>query len=248
MPEYRYNYLLLFEFKGTDFIGWQRQPEGRTVYSEVEKAVKRMLGNDIRIIGASRTDSGVHALSYASNILANKKINLSKLKLALNSILPDDIAVKKISNADIDFNARFNAKHKIYEYRIWNKPDKNIWTRKYSWHIKKKLDITKIRRSIKYLLGKHDFSAFCGARGASKNKWVNLENISLRNKNSHLVLSFKADRFLNHMVRNLAGTLVDAGLGKIDPCNIPSILNSCKRTQAGQIAPSKGLFLVRVIY
>ncbi|MCB4790467.1 MAG: tRNA pseudouridine(38-40) synthase TruA [Elusimicrobia bacterium] len=247
MVEFKYNYILFFEFDGTNFLGWQKQLEGRTVFTEIEKAAKKILG-DIKLIGSSRTDSGVHALAYAANILANKNYDLSMLKASLNATLPEDIAINKIGKAGLDFNARFDAKHKVYEYRIWNSPDKNIWTKNHSWHIKKKLDKKKIKEAFKYFSGKHDFNAFCGSKSSSTNKWVNLENISIKSKNKHIVLNFKADRFLNHMVRNIVGTLVDVGMGKIEPENIQVMLKRGRRTTIGPSAPGKGLYLKEVIF
>jgi tRNA pseudouridine38-40 synthase len=247
MPEFKYNYLLFFEYDGTNFVGWQKQPEGRTVYSQIEKAAKVVLG-DIKLTGSSRTDSGVHAESSAANILANKKIILSKLKLSLNSLLPKDIAIKQIKYVGIGFNARFDAKEKIYEYRIWNKTNRNVWTKKYAWHIAKPLDTAAIRKATKVLLGKHDYSAFCGSKASPGSRWVNLKDISVKRKNSHLVLGFRADRFLNHMVRNMVGTLVYAGLGKLSTQEIGEILKNRKYAILGQAAPGHGLFLKKVIY
>lgn len=245
---FKHNYLLFLEYDGTNFSGWQKQPKARTIQGEIEKASRKIFGKNIRVVGAGRTDKGVHAVYQAANLWTGKHLSPMNLRNALNALIPRDIAVFGAKEAPLHFNCRFKAKKKIYKYYIWNRRVRSIWQQKYVWHIPNPLHLNVMKDAASRLLGRHDFSAFAGSGIKQKNRIVNLEAIDISYRDKIVVLTFRADRFLNHMVRNIVGTLVEAGRENIYPDRMEEILRSGKRTMAGPIAPSQGLFLHKIIF
>lgn len=242
------SYLLLLEYDGTDFSGWQSQPKGRTVQEELETAARRILGCGVKMTASGRTDKGVHAVGQAVTFSLKEPVVPFRLQNALNAVLPRDISVAGIRQVPDGFNARYRAKKKIYEYRIWNRPFRSVWAQKYSWHIISPLNITAMRSAGRSLQGRHDFSAFAAAACGQENRIVSLKSITVSRRGGYIVLRFEADRFLYRMVRNITGTLVEAGKGRIAPGHLKEILNSGDRRQAGPTAPPQGLFLKKVVY
>jgi tRNA pseudouridine38-40 synthase len=241
-------FLLIVEYDGTAFSGWQRQPGRRTVQEDIETAGRSILGYSIRITGAGRTDKGVHALAQAASFRSDAKISPTRLRAAFNAVLPKDISISRIKRVPDTFNARFAAKHKIYRYRIWNQVYRSVWSKNYAWHIFRPLDIKAMRCAAALLLGRHDFKAFSAAHGGQKDTWVNLRRVSIGRHNGFIVVEFEADRFLYKMIRNIVGTLVGVGRKKVAPMDVARILRQGDRRQAGQTAPAQGLFMKKVLF
>lgn len=241
-----YTYLIFIEYNGSKFKGWQKQPRLRTIQGELEKALNILTGEKIVVKGAGRTDSGVHAISQIATFSIKKRYPKDKLLYSLNAILPEDIAIKKIFKVKEGLNARYIAKWKIYDYLIWNNPCKSVWN-SLAWHIKQPLNIRSIKKALRFLKGKKDFKAFTAAGGEKDNYMVNLCDANINKKGDLITITFKANRFLYKMVRNLVGTLVYVGLGKISIERFKDIINSGDRRNAGPTAPAYGLFLKNVI-
>ena len=244
----KYNYLLFIEYKGTDFCGWQKQPGKRTVQSEIEKASEKVFGKKAEIAGASRTDAGVHASYQAANLISVHKFDPYKLPLALNSFLPQDITITKSKRVEDTHIARYCAKEKLYEYRIWNHSSRPVLEKDYVWHVPQFLDISLMKKAAQSLIGRHDFASFSSSKGVQKNRIVHLNKISIKRFGNEVRLEFRADRFLFHMIRNLIGTFVDIGNGKTTKKTVSGILQSKNRIFAGRTAPSSGLILKKIYF
>ncbi|MFC1830159.1 tRNA pseudouridine(38-40) synthase TruA [Thermodesulfobacteriota bacterium] len=243
------NFKLTIEYDGSQYSGWQRQKNDRTIQGEIEKALITMTDKKIVLHGSGRTDAGVHALGQVANFLCNTKILPEEFKRGLNSILPEDIVIQSCERVHETFHARFNAKHKTYSYRILNRPIPAAVGRQYAWFIRKKLDFDAMERAISNIIGTHDFKAFEGS-GSPKShtfRTVIKTNLSLRDQD-YIIFEIQADGFLRYMVRNIVGTLVDVGHGKITPDEFNKIFLSRNRDLAGATAPPQGLFLVDVQY
>lgn len=201
------------------------------------------------VTGAGRTDSGVHALGQTAHIKTEDSLNPSKLAYAMNAILPEDIRIVAIEKMEDDFHARYSAKGKIYRYRIATV--QNPFTRLYAWYVPFKLDLSLLKEASHLLLGEHDFKGFANEshKGvASHDSIRTMRRIEIIEKEGEIILEFEADGFLYKMVRNIVGTLVDVSRGALDIQSISQVLETKKRSQAGQAAPSKGLFLIKVLY
>ncbi|MCX8012463.1 MAG: tRNA pseudouridine synthase A, partial [Desulfobacterota bacterium] len=173
---------------------------------------------------------------------------LTGLLKGANSLLPPDILIKQIDEVPENFHARFSAASRIYEYRIWNASQPSVFHRHYYWWIKKPLNLKSMKDAIAYLIGEHDFSSFRGSDHKNINSIREVKSATLQQKWPKLIFSIRANAFLRHMVRNIVGTLVEVGKGKISPKEFQEILNSCDRTRAGKTAPAHGLFLKEVCY
>jgi tRNA pseudouridine38-40 synthase len=243
------NFRLTIEYDGTAYNGWQRQKAGRTIQGEIEKAIGLMTRQKVALIGAGRTDAGVHALAQVANFVCETKLEPSVFIKGLNSLLPGDIIIRECVSADIEFHSRYYAKSKIYNYRILNREIPPAIGRQYAWFIRKKLDLDAMREAASHLVGTHDFKAFEGTGSPRKStiRKVLRAEISLK-KDNLILFEIEADGFLRFMVRNIVGTLVNAGLGKIKPDDIIVIIKKRDRGNAGITAPSRGLFLVEVKY
>lgn len=243
------NFKLIIEYDGTSYNGWQRQKNGRTIQGEIEKALATMTGKGITVTGSGRTDAGVHAFGQAANFLCDTKLSPDAFLNGLNSLLPEDIVIRKCSEVDEKFHARISAKSKIYHYRILNSSRPAAVCRQYVWFIREKLDPDAMRRSIVQIVGTHDFKAFEAAGSPRLNTIRCVKNASLLKKdNNCLIFEIEADGFLRFMVRNIVGTLVEVGRGKITPDDFKEILLARDRCLAGPTAPPQGLFLMQVRY
>ena len=240
------NIRLDIEYDGTGFSGWQRQPRVRTVEGEIAGALEKLLGSLPELIVAGRTDSGVHALGQVANFSSVTDMETAEISNALNSLIPPDVRIIGAQEVPLAFNARYDAKARVYRYEITTRPT-SIW-RRYRWYVKWCLDGDVMREAAGHLIGEHDFSAFT-CKDETRSPYLALRDIVVREiEPSGLALEFTADRFLRKMVRLLVGTLVEAGRGKLRPGNVLDALNSCDRTRSGPCAPPHGLFLVRVEY
>ena len=243
------NFKLVIEYDGTDFFGWQRQKDKKTVQGEIEKTLTRILNRKITISGSGRTDAGVHAFGQVANFHADTRISCKDLKKGVNSLIKQPVVIRECRIMDNDFHARYKAVSKEYHYCILNREDPCAINRLYQWHIRHPLDIQAMTQCCQAITGILDFKSFenTGSPRSSTIREVFFFNISQMN-NSKLVFKICANGFLKYMVRNLIGTIVLAGLNKILVDDFIRILEKNDRTKAGPTAPAHGLFLKKVNY
>lgn len=244
------NFKLIIEYEGTAYHGWQRQKDLPTVQGAIETALETMTGRLVKVIGSGRTDAGVHARNQVANFCVDTRLTAQDFEKGLNGLLPPDIVVKACQGVDGTFHARYDARSKVYEYRILNRPIPTALFRQYAWHVRKRLDVNAMRAAMVCLKGEHDFSAFEASGSPRSHAVRKLTDVRLaeRRVDGYLVFTVEADGFLRYMVRNIVGTLVGVGLGKISPDGFQDILTSKDRKQAGITAPAHGLFLEKVKY
>ncbi len=243
------NFKIIIEYDGTNFFGWQKQPDTKTVQGEIEKALSLILNQEIKITGSGRTDAGVHAFGQVANFHADTNILPKKLKAALNSLIKDPIVIRDCHLVADSFHARYNAVSKEYHYFILNRQDPCAIERMYQWHIKSVLDIGAMTQCCHAITGVFDFKSFenTGSPRSTTIRQVFFFNISQLN-HQRFVFKICASGFLKYMVRNLIGTVVLAGLNKISIDGFIQILEAKDRSLAGQTAPAHGLFLKKVNY
>ena len=243
------NLKIIIEYDGTNFHGWQRQKNARTIQGEIERTINSLTREKITLTGSGRTDAGVHAFAQTANFHCNSRLSPETLKKGINSLIDKDIVIKECIEVATSFHARFDAKSKTYNYRLLNSKNPAAIYRRYSWFIRKKLDIASMQSAIKHISGTHDFKSFEGKGSPKAHTVRNIMNANLeKNDNDHIVFEIEANGFLRFMVRNIIGTLVDVGLGKITSDDFNSILLSKDRNNAGVAAPPHGLFLMDVVY
>jgi tRNA pseudouridine38-40 synthase len=237
---------LILEYDGSDFSGWQIQPDRRTVQGVVENIFESILNEEINLLGAGRTDVGAHALAQTANFKTESQLDLKAIFEGANSLLPEDVLIKEIQEVDLDFNARYSARSKVYRYRIYLK--RTALLKRYVWEVMCPLDIKKMEEATREISGQHDFSSFCVTKSAKEDNGCEVTNAVWSMKNQSLVFEIEADRFLHSMVRSLVGTLVDVGRGHFSPSDFSEILKAKDRKEAGLTAPARGLYLVKVNY
>ncbi len=245
------NMRLTIEYDGTRFYGWQRQntvKTYRTAQEELEKAARKLFGKKVSVIGASRTDSGVHAEAQVANFKVESKLPLHNVKRGLNSYLPKDIAIISAEEAGPDFHARFSAREKLYRYTIINRKERSPLKRRFAVLVSYDLDLTAMKKAAKYLIGTKDFKSFQASNTKTKDSVRSVKKIDIIANPPTLEIYIQADGFLYNMVRNIVGTLVDVGRGRTAPEAVREILSKRHRPAAGQTAPAKGLCLVKVFY
>ncbi|QEK11201.1 tRNA pseudouridine(38-40) synthase TruA [Crassaminicella thermophila] len=242
------NVKLTIEYDGTNFYGWQRQKYGRTVQEEIEKALKKIIKKEVKINGSGRTDAGVHALGQVANFEEEFSIPVEKIPVALNSVLPDDIAIKKAVEVSKDFHARYSAVGKKYIYKIYNGPLRSPLLRNYTYFVKDYLNKEDMKKATKFFIGEHDFKGFMASGSQVKDTVRTIYDLSIEEQDCIIRIEVKGNGFLYNMVRIIAGTLVDIGKGKINIEDLSEIIQSCKRERAGHTAPPQGLYLAEVYY
>ena len=245
------NIHLIIEYDGTGFNGWQKQrtrKRFRTVQDEIEKAAKKLFGKRIRLIGAGRTDSGVHAEAQAANFKIDSTLPLRNIERGLNSYLPRDIAILSADEAGSRSHARFDAKEKLYRYTIVNRKVRSPLSRRYATLVSFDLDINAMEKAAKYFIGKKDFRSFQASDKKKKDSTRTIKRLDIINRAPLIEIYIQADGFLYNMVRNIVGTLIDVGRGRIKPDSVKDILSKKSRPAAGQTAPARGLCLLKVIY
>ena len=238
-------------YDGTNYHGWQRQKNGITVQQVIEEALTELTGQETKVTGCSRTDSGVHALEYVFNFLTETSIPTEKLPYALNYHLGEDVSAVEAFEVPMDFSARFSAKGKRYIYQIYNGRVKNPFYNRYSWHIPYHLDVDAMKKAAPILEGTHDFAGFMATGGDQKTtvRTVRLCQVSQEAETPEsITVTVEADAFLYNMVRIITGTLAEVGFGRIQVKDLPEILASCDRKRGGLTAPPQGLFLKKVYY
>jgi len=242
------NIKLTIEYDGTSYCGWQKQINGPSIQETLEKALAKITGQKVTLTGAGRTDSGVHALAQVASFKVKSRLATEQLLFALNTNLPKDIAVKKVEAVRPGFNARFRAKSRLYRYSIINSPVRSPLEIRHSYQFRIPLDIKLMRREAKTLLGRHNFSSFQAKGGSKTTPVTTVKKISVTTKGKHIYIDIEAKGFLYNMVRNIVGTLMDIGRGKLSPGDTRKILKAKNRTLAGPTAPAKGLCLMKVNY
>jgi len=243
------NIRLILGYDGTGYHGWQRQKNGLTIQEAIEENLKIILGEPVIVIGSGRTDAGVHALHQVCNFKTTSDIAPESLRRGLNSLLKDDIFIFKAEYVPDEFHSRYSVRSKSYEYRIWNRREKNIFLRHYTWHVRERLEMDKMRECLSLLAGRHDFSSFRSTGSDNLNPVREMIRTDVSCDEEGLaIFVFEADGFLRHMVRNIVGTIVDVGKGKITLDEFAQIFSSLDRKKAGIKVPPQGLFLTMVNY
>jgi len=239
---------LVVEYDGTDFAGWQRQDGQQTVQGCLEEALRTMTGQTIMVRGAGRTDAGVHAEGQVASVEVASRIPTLGFQRGINTLVPPEIAVLEVTDMPAGFNARHDARGKIYSYRVWNHPVRSPQHARRAWHVYDPLDTHGMREAAARLIGEHDFRSFRSSDCDRLNTVRIIRRFDVRRDGALLSFEVEGTAFLRNMVRILAGTLVAVGKGKMTPDQVEALLTSGDRTQAGVTAPACGLSLVRVIY
>jgi tRNA pseudouridine38-40 synthase len=242
------NIKLVLEYDGTAYHGWQRQTRVITVQGVIEEKIRVITKSKASLIGAGRTDAGVHAKGQVSNFRTTTRLKPAAWQRALNSLLPAGIVVREAKQVPEKFHSRFSAKGKVYQYRILNRSYRSALERLSVWHIPYGLNISAMKQAAKNLIGQHDFTAFQGSKGEAKTGRCNLKRLLIERSGDLITITIEADRFLQHMARTIVGTLVEVGRGKSKAQKIKQVLQSRDRRLAGPTAPPHGLCLLKVKY
>lgn len=266
------NIKLTLQYEGTNYNGWQIQKSVKsresgvksqknviTIQGVLQNAIRKITGEDAKVIGAGRTDAGVHAIEQVASFKTSSGLSAEVIRRALNANLPDEIRIIDACDVEIDFHPRYDAKSKIYIYIVSNSHIISPFLYRYAWKIPHKLIFEEMKHASEFLKGRHDFSAFRASGCSAKNPVRTVSNISIERLDTihfmdiilpgnFLKISIEADAFLRHMARNIVGTLVEIGKGKIKSENMREIINSKNRRLAGPTAPAKGLFLKKIKY
>ena len=239
---------LIVAYDGTDYCGWQIQPNGITVEEVLNRALSRLTGEEIRVIGASRTDAGVHARGNIAVLDTASTIPAERFAYAVNPLLPEDIVVVKSEEVPQDWHPRYQNSVKTYEYRILNREMPDPLKRKYIWHVSFPLDIDKMREAAEHLKGQHDFRSFCSVHTAVKTTVRTIYTLDIVKSGDEIIIRISGNGFLYNMVRIIAGTLAEVGRGFRTPEDVRDLLTAKEREQAGATAPPQGLTLIRIEY
>ena len=240
---------IVVAYDGTNYCGWQIQPNGITIEEILNRQISKLTGEDIRIIGASRTDSGVHALGNVAVFDTESRIPGDRFAYALNQKMPEDIVIVRSDEVQIDWHPRYQVSRKTYEYRILNRtfrmPNRRLDT--YFYH--HKLDVDKMKQAASYLVGEHDFKSFCAVGAQVKTTTRTIYSCEVeKDGNDIITIRVTGNGFLYNMVRIIAGTLIRVGGGEMAPDEIPQILGKKDRTAAGPTAPAHGLTMMGIEY
>ena len=250
------NIKLTIKYDGTDYKGWQVQKikskkakvKRRTIQEAIEKALKRIIREEVSLIGSGRTDAGVHALGQAANFKTNSEKPLELIQRGVNAVLPDDIVIKDLSEVDLNFHSRFDVKSKIYRYSLLNRSYRSVFERRYTHLVGYNLDIGLMKKEISCLIGRHNFKAFQAADKKKKASIKSIKSIKIQKKKDSMFIDFEADGFLYMMIRNIVGTLIEIGRGKFKKGSMKKILKAKDRRLAGPTVPACGLCLLKVNY
>jgi tRNA pseudouridine38-40 synthase len=243
------NFKLIIEYDGSKYHGWQRQAHEPTIQSELETAIQIMVQQPVTLIASGRTDAGVHARGQVAHFHCQTRLSPAQLHRGLNSLLPDDIVIRECVDAPDSFHARYDARGKIYHYHILNNTIPISIGRQYIWHIERPLDAGQMALGIKALIGTHDFKAFESTGSTRDHSIRTIFDATIHvERDRRMIIEIFGNGFLRCMVRNIVGTLVDVGTGRLQPDRIEHILKSRNRQQAGTTAPPHGLFLMQVLY
>lgn len=248
---------MTIEYDGTNFHGWQRQPDKRTVQGELERALSEICGVPVTVNGTSRTDAGVHAYGQRAGFCGDFGIPTDRIALAANNYLaggmnnrkPADVRIKAVEEMPLGFHARFDAKGKKYLYKLSTAKEPDIFARNYCYQLGAGLDVDKMRAGAEFIVGTHDFKCFQASGGEEKETTVRtVSELSLSEEGDNIFLEISGDGFLYNMVRIITGTLVEAGMGKRTPQSVKEAIDGKERALAGHTAPPQGLYLKEVYY
>ena len=247
------NYKLTIAYDGTRYYGWEHQPNtDMTIQGKLENVFGKMMdlpeGETIEIIGAGRTDAGVHARGMVANLRLDTRLSEDEIRDYANRYLPDDICVRTVRKASDRFHSRYNALGKTYRYTCYDGALKPLFDRKYVWVLDRMPDIKAMETAAGFLMGTHDFAGFCGNPKMKKSTVRKVDKIEIVQKGSYLTLTYHGTGFLQYMVRILTGTLVEVGLGERDPLSMAALLDAKDRRLSGVTAPARGLCLMQVDY
>lgn len=239
---------LTLEYDGTEYAGWQLQPNGLSVQEVVENALARILGERVRLNSSGRTDAGVHARGMVVHFETGRLLPMSAYRDGVNRFLPPDVAVKEAEEAPSGFHARFSSRGKWYRYRISQSPVRAPLVSRYSWHVRGALDLAAMQQAAAAFVGRHDFAAFRGAGCDARTTVREVFSVDVVSEGELLAIDVKGGGFLRNMVRVMVGTLVEVGLGRRPPSDVPLLLKEGTRPLAGRTAPPQGLCLMEVWY
>ena len=242
------NIKLTIEYDGKDFNGWQKQPNKLNIQGEIERAIKDITGEEVDLIASGRTDAGVHALGQIANFKTNSNIPVEKIPIALNTKLKRSIRILSAEEVEERFHSRYNCKKKTYRYVINNSANGTAIYRNLEYNFSQKLNVDKMNEAVKYFIGEHDFKGFKASGTSSKSSVRTIYDANVYKNGDRVNIELTGNGFLYNMVRIIAGTLIDVGIGKILPEQITDIINSKERTKAGKTLPPNGLYLVKVEY
>lgn len=242
------NYKMTVQYDGGRYAGWQRQGNTeKTIQAVLEQRLTQLLSEAVEVHGSGRTDAGVHALGQVASFKTTRRLDCAQVLPELNAALPGDIAVTHLEIASERFHARLNAKEKTYRYTVWNSPIPDVMGRRYQYQVAGVLDLPTMERGAALLLGTHDFRGF--STGHTKKSTVRfLRQADIRREGDRVELWFTGNGFLYNMVRIMAGTLLEIGLGTRDPESISTVFQTCDRQRSGFTAPAQGLCLMQVRY
>jgi len=242
------NIKVVVGYDGTDYFGFQYQPEARTIQAELERVLRLITKEKVTVYGSGRTDTGVHAEGQVISFRTEGSIPIDKLCIAMNSLLPPSIAVTEAGEVDADFHARYSARSRLYVYDILNRAVPSALQSRYSWHVRRPLDVQAMSESAKPLLGVHDFSSFACADRDEGSPIRDMTKLDVERQGEHVFVTMRANAFLRSMARIIVGTLVEVGLGQRPGADVETILEAHDRRLAGKTAPPQGLCLKEVEY
>jgi len=243
------NVKMVIAYDGGNYKGWQLQRADATIQGVIEAGLGKILNQQTRVIGSGRTDAGVHALNQVAHCLTKSALELRSLHRGLNSLLPPDVVVKEMTEAQPDFHARYSARSRVYQYLIWNNQIRSPFYGRFSWQVPHHLDRDKMRQASECLMGWHDFASFQGAGSPCLSSEREIMRFTIRGRAGRwFIITVEANAFLRHMVRAIVGTLIEVGRGKMSSEEFRAILDARDRSCAGITAPPQGLFLKEVKY
>lgn len=243
------NFKMILEYDGTAYCGWQRQDNGLSIQQVLEEAIECITCEKAVVIASGRTDAGVHAMNQVASFKSGTLLPVHRMFLGINSVLPEDIVIKDLQEVPLEFNALKDAQGKVYVYKILNQCLRPALGRHYFWFVRFSLNIEDMREAASYLIGEHNFNCFCATGCDIKDRVRTLTDILIAVKDEGMLeITVESSGFLRHMVRNIVGTLVDVGRGKLKPEDMREIIESRDRKKAGVAAPACGLFLKEVKY
>jgi len=242
------NIKITIEYDGSGYCGWQVQPNGLSVQQVIEDAIYKITGEKLRINGSGRTDAGVHAFGQTATFITSSSIPPESFSKALNYHLPGDISIVSSCRAEEGFHARFSAKGKHYKYLIFNRGTRSPFYESRAYRVTRELDINAMKRACEFFVGTHDFAGFMATGSQVEDTVRAINALSIVESGNLIEMDVEGTGFLYNMVRIIAGTLLECGLGKINSADIPDLIRSKKREEAGPTLPAHGLYLVEVFY
>lgn len=242
------NIKIIIEYDGTNYCGWQKQEGLKTIEGEIEKAIYKSTGQNVKLYASGRTDAGVHAMAQVANFKIDTTIPAERIKYPLNDKLPEDIVIIKSEEVDYNFHSRFNAKSKTYKYLIYQNETRSALLRNCAYHTDYKLNLEEMKKSLKYLIGRKDFTSFTAIRSNEEKNIRTIFSADLYQDKDFIVFEIKGNGFLHNMVRIIVGTLIEIGYGKRKADDMKNIIEKKDRLSAGKTVSSCGLYLKEVEY